>query len=54
MRINDDDLIITDWLGSVAEKELPSLIMLNKFEHITIDEKLCKELIKNFGKIIKY
>lgn len=54
LRINDNDLIVTDWLGSVTEKELPSLIMLNKFEHITIDGKLCKELIENFGKIIDY
>lgn len=41
-------------LGKIAEKDISSSIMLQDIEEITIDEKICRNLIKNFGKIIDY
>lgn len=55
MRVNNaDGLISSSGLGRIDEKDISSSIMLEKIEHITIDEELCKKLIKNFGKIIEY
>lgn len=41
-------------LGQIAEKDIFSSKMLQQIEYISIDEKICTDLIKNFGKIIEY
>jgi len=41
-------------LGRIAEKDIPFSNILQDIEHITMDEKICKDLIKNYGKIIEY
>lgn len=54
LRNIDDKLIEFHGLGQIAEKDISSSTMLKEIKHITIDEELCKKLIKNFGKIIDY
>lgn len=46
--------IISYGLGQIAEKDISFSNILQKIEDITMDENICKDLIKNYGKIIEY